>query len=158
MKCLLQLFMENVKCVFFLTAEGAIQEEVVYFGLGKQEVVLFQRPVGEDKTSSPFNPILNTAVMICQCLSSTYCVSLLCVNVGCGGVRGHIHWYREQWLLCEGVYPNACSGKQVEVWCYGGDAGATICLHVWGGEGAERVAGCPQTGPSQAHGTAGLYQ
>lgn len=79
-------------------------------------------------------------------------------SVGCRGVRGHFHRHGEQRLLCEGVRPKACSGEQVEVWRDGGDARATVCLHVRAGEGAEGVAGRPQTGPVQAHGTAGLYQ
>lgn len=113
-KCLPQIFMQSVKCVFFLTAKGAIQKEVVYFGLSKQEVVLLQRPVGEDETSSPFNPILCTAVVICQAHYfkhfNRHCVSMF-VNAGCRGVRGHLHRHGEQRLLCEGVCPEACSGK-----------------------------------------------
>lgn len=82
----------------------------------------------------------------------------MCVFIGCRGVRGHFHRHREQRLLCEAVCPKACSGKQVEVRCYGGDARATVCLHVRAGEGAERVAGRPQAGHGQAHVTAGLYR
>lgn len=48
---------------FLLTAKGAIQKEVVYFGLSKQEVVLLQRPTGEFKTWSHSNPMLCTAVI-----------------------------------------------------------------------------------------------
>lgn len=44
--CSCKVFILNV-CL--LTAKGAIQKEVVYFGLSKQEVVLLQRPTGEDK-------------------------------------------------------------------------------------------------------------
>lgn len=42
--------MENIliHAVFFLTAKGAVQKEVVCFGLSKEEAVVLQRPAGED--------------------------------------------------------------------------------------------------------------
>lgn len=79
------------------------------------------------------------------------CVLFSSLNVGCRGVRGGVHRHREERLLCEGVCPKTCSGKQVEVGCHGGDAQATVCLHVRAGQGAEGVAGRPQTGPVQTH-------
>ncbi len=63
--------------VCFLTAKGVIQKEVVYFGLSKQEVVLLQRPVGEDKTFSLLqwcmSSMLTTIMFECVCVHFRCC-------------------------------------------------------------------------------------
>lgn len=58
---------------FVLIAKGAIQKEVVYFGLPKQEVVIFQRPAGEDRTFS----VLCVAVMMSSRTVTTVVFSIL---------------------------------------------------------------------------------
>lgn len=45
--------------MLFSTAKGVVQKEVVYFGFPKQEVALFQRQAGEDKSFSHFNHYRN---------------------------------------------------------------------------------------------------
>lgn len=85
-------------------------------------------------------------------------IILVCFNAGRRGVRGYFHRHRGQRLLSEGVWTQESSRKQVELWHRGADARAFVCLHVWAGEGEERVAAGPDAGPVQTHDTTGLYQ
>lgn len=99
---------------------------------------------------------VSLSLQVCRQLCS-FVISIY-LNVGRKGIRGHFYRHGEQWLLSEGMWTHERSGKQVEVWHHGGDARATFCLHVWAGEGAERVAAGPHTGPAETHDTTGLYQ
>lgn len=141
------------KHIFVLTAKGAIQKEMVYFGLWKQEAVIFQRPVGE--------LLCVDVMMFLQCRDPFYVYTFKCFqyfNIGCRGIRGHFHRHREQRLLCERVRTEARTGKQMEVRHYGRDTRTTFCLHVRAGEWAKSVAAGPQRGPTPTHDTTGLYQ